>query len=344
MSGPAYCAPCSFLLPRSSVGLFLRFPAKLEVAFAVAALVLGTVIGNHAFSGSPAAASSAFSMQRSSGRWRHRVARPLQRRQAVSGKDEDFVSSQPAATRDANLVRAALVESRHQGSHLDAPRAPTLASGGIEQDSSVSALEQHLEFIGGLLQRGRPARVSGLAHGPLWLQQRRYGLCVPEADSHCWRFICTRLVRAPGRIRSRCVAAQWVPGQLGRNRWIRPHSRACRIEGVWGKAAAEGCPVVLFRRQRHHRPCRKRASQLLPAAISRRQILPIPHGPPIRSRRVLEGRNVGCIVAGVREQSRLEGGSGRRSSTTICRWFASTWARTSRPCATTKTSSASSDA
>ena len=51
-----------------AVGLFLRFPGKLEVALAVAALVLATVIGNHAFRRSPVAASSASSMRRWSGR------------------------------------------------------------------------------------------------------------------------------------------------------------------------------------------------------------------------------------------------------------------------------------
>ena len=153
------------------VGLFLRFPAKLEVAFAVAALVLGTVVGNQMFfwlTGRSVVGIVDAKVVGKAEAARRRAAT----RQTVPGKDEDFVSSQPAATRDANLVRAALEAAGIKGLTSMRPAHQLLPLVGLNKISSVSTLEQHLEFIGACLQRGRPARVSGLAHGPLWIQQR----------------------------------------------------------------------------------------------------------------------------------------------------------------------------
>jgi hypothetical protein len=96
-----------FLAAALAVALFLRFPAKLEVAFAATALVLGTVIGNHAFHA--LAGRSVVSIFDAKVVGKIEVSRRTATTAAHSGKDEEFVSSQPAATRDGNLIREALV-------------------------------------------------------------------------------------------------------------------------------------------------------------------------------------------------------------------------------------------
>jgi hypothetical protein len=97
------------------VGLFLRFPARLEVAFAVAALVLGTVVGNQMFFWLTGRSVVGIVDAKVVGKAEASRRRAAATRQTVSGKDEDFVSSQPAATRDANLVRAALAAAGIKG-------------------------------------------------------------------------------------------------------------------------------------------------------------------------------------------------------------------------------------
>ena len=92
-----------------SIGLFLRFPAKLEVAFAVAALVLGTAIGNQAFFSLTGRSIVGIFESRVVGKVEASRRKAAAAPPAASGKEEDFVSSQPAATRDANPVRAAIV-------------------------------------------------------------------------------------------------------------------------------------------------------------------------------------------------------------------------------------------
>jgi hypothetical protein len=96
-----------FLAAALAVALFLRFPAKLEVAFAATALVLGTVIGNHAFHALAGRSVVSIFDAKVVGKIEssRRTATPAMH----SGKDEEFVSSQPAATRDANLIRETLV-------------------------------------------------------------------------------------------------------------------------------------------------------------------------------------------------------------------------------------------
>ena len=95
-----------FLAAALAVALFLRFPAKLDVAFAATALVLGTVIGNHAFHA--LAGRSVVGIFDAKVVGKIEVSRRTATPAAHSGKDE-FVSSQPAATRDANLIRETLV-------------------------------------------------------------------------------------------------------------------------------------------------------------------------------------------------------------------------------------------
>ena len=95
-----------FLAAALAVALFLRFSAKLETAFAATALVLGTVIGNHAFHA--LAGRSVVGIFDAKVVGKIEVSRRTATPAAHSGKDE-FVSSQPAATRDANLIRETLV-------------------------------------------------------------------------------------------------------------------------------------------------------------------------------------------------------------------------------------------
>ena len=91
-----------------SIGLFLRFPVKLEVAFAVAALVLGTVIGNHAFFGLTGRSVVSIFDSKVAGKAEVSRRTAAAAPQVALRKDEDFVSSRPATTRDANVVRNAL--------------------------------------------------------------------------------------------------------------------------------------------------------------------------------------------------------------------------------------------
>jgi len=116
-----------------SAGLFLRFPAKLEVAFAIAALVLGTLVGNQAFFWLTGRSVVGIFDSKVVGKME------LSRRKAAAapriapGKDEDFVSSQPAATRDASPVRAALVAAGIKDLTSMRPAHPLLPLVGLSK-------------------------------------------------------------------------------------------------------------------------------------------------------------------------------------------------------------------
>ena len=116
-----------------SIGLFLRFPAKLEIAFAIAALVLGTVIGNQAFFWLTGRSVVGIFESKVVGKVevsRRKAAAPPR---MASGKDEDFVSSQPAATRDASLVHTALVAAGIKDLTAMRPAHPLLPLVGLNK-------------------------------------------------------------------------------------------------------------------------------------------------------------------------------------------------------------------
>jgi hypothetical protein len=116
-----------------SIGLFLRFPAKLEIAFAIAALVLGTVIGNQAFFWLTGRSVVGIFESKVVGKVevsRRKAAAPPR---MASGKDEDFVSSQPAATRDASVVHTALVAAGIKDLTAMRPAHPLLPLVGLNK-------------------------------------------------------------------------------------------------------------------------------------------------------------------------------------------------------------------
>ncbi len=126
-----------------TVGLFLRFPAKLEAALAVAALVLATTIGIHAFYAlagrSIVSVFDAKVVEKVETARRKAAAAPP----AASGKGEDFVSSQPAATQDANPVYVALVQAGFKdltAMHPSHPLLPLLALNKIPPFLPLSSI------------------------------------------------------------------------------------------------------------------------------------------------------------------------------------------------------------
>ena len=230
-----------------SVGLFLQFPAKLEAALAVAALVLATMASIHAFYAlSGRSIVSVFDstvVEKVEAARRKAAAAP----RAASGKDEDFVSTQPAATRDATLVIEALrragfkdLTAMHPAHRL----LPLLALNKIPPFLPLSSISNALVVF---------CNEGDQREFPVW-RTDRYGY---NNDDTVFAYPKRILIVGDSFAQGSCVhQEESVAGVLRRNgypansaadRWIRSHSRACRIEGVWGKAAAEGCPVVLFR-------------------------------------------------------------------------------------------------
>src|SRR5262245_13840604 len=86
--------------------LFLRFPAKLEIALVVAALIISSAIINQVF--------FAFTGLSVTSIIDSKIIRAMRRseteaaRRAASGIGEDYFSSQPVATRNANVIVKAL--------------------------------------------------------------------------------------------------------------------------------------------------------------------------------------------------------------------------------------------
>jgi hypothetical protein len=89
--------------------LFLQFPAKLEIAFVVAALIIGSAIINHgffAFTGLSITSIIDSKIIRAIDISRRSETEAARR--AASGIGEDYFSSQPVATRNANVIVEAL--------------------------------------------------------------------------------------------------------------------------------------------------------------------------------------------------------------------------------------------
>ena len=89
--------------------LFLRFPAKLEIAVVVAALIIGSAIINHvffAFTGLSVTSIIDSKIIRAIDISRRSETEAA--RMAASGIGQDYFSSQPVATRNANVIVEAL--------------------------------------------------------------------------------------------------------------------------------------------------------------------------------------------------------------------------------------------
>src|SRR6476661_4686256 len=85
--------------------LFLRFPAKLEIAVVVAALIIGSAIINHvffAFTGLSVTSIIDSKIIRAIDISRRSETEAA--RMAASGIGQDYFSSQPVATRNANVI------------------------------------------------------------------------------------------------------------------------------------------------------------------------------------------------------------------------------------------------
>src|SRR5262245_46086040 len=125
--------------------LFLRFPAKLEIAFILAALIIGNAIINHVFFSFTGLSVTSIidSKIRAIDTLRRNETEAARR--AASGIGEGyFFSSQPVATRKRKHYRQGTSERRFFRGERDPPAGPTLALDRFEHDPAISAFEQCL--------------------------------------------------------------------------------------------------------------------------------------------------------------------------------------------------------
>jgi len=122
-------------------GLFLRFPGKLEVAFIVAAFIIGNAIINFIFvslTGRSVASIIEAKIVRALDLSRYGATQEALK--AASGTGEDFVSSQPAVSRDANLVVNALRQAGFTELNSIKPAHPLLPLIGLNKIPSFLPL------------------------------------------------------------------------------------------------------------------------------------------------------------------------------------------------------------